>query len=1311
MTSQHDDARPAAGAAVAAEPPATRAEPPLLIVAIGASAGGLEAYRSFFAHMPADSGMAFVLVQHLAPESHSMLAELVGRATEMEVVQAADGDEVVADHVYVIPPDATLTISDGALQVHTPAPPRQHRWPIDTFFGSLAEDHGDCAVAVVLSGSGSDGARGLRLVKEHGGLAIAQAGFDHHAMTGMPASAAATGLVDHVLPVEQIPALLQAHLAHLRATQDRKSPDGTREDLASHLQAIAALLRAEVGHDFSDYKQKTLVRRIQRRMQVLQLDTVPDYIARLREQPAEAEALFRELLIGVTEFFRDPPAFTALATEALPALLAGKTASDTVRVWIPGCSTGEEAYSVAIAICEALEGRRNPPKVQLFATDIDDRAIAFARLGRYRGPLPGLSPERQARWFTEDGDDLCISKRIREMCVFSVHSAIKDPPFSQLDLVSCRNLLIYMNPELQQRLLRVFHYALRPGGFLVLGPSESLGRSATLFEVVDKKHRIYLRRDDAVAIAMPVLRPLRDPIAALPRSQSGRVRASLLASDALDRGVRRALEKYTPAHVVIDDNYDIVRFGGDTGRYLGPSTGAASLNLFSLLHKGLRGAARSAVQQALSTQRTVVQDGLGVVLGSDKLPLRLVATPLTEADGGKDLCVLAFQELERAPLDPATPGEASESARVAALEHELEHTRQQLQAAIDQQETANEELMSANEEYQSVNEELQSSNEELETSKEEMQSINEELQTINAEIQNKNEQLGRANSDLQNLMESTQIAILFLDPGLRVTGFTSGIRELFHLRDADRGRPITEIATRITYGELAEDVRQVLRTLSPVERVLKGGNGVPTYLLRVRPYRTVENLIEGAVLTFVDITEREQHEAERARLASMVEWAQDAIIGYTPAGIITNWNDGAERVLGYSAGEMRGKSLATLLPIGAEDAWPALLAACTSVDGVPRFETTWQRKDGRAIAIDLSCSTVNDADGTVAHGSAIARDVSDRRSVERALRQSELRLTAILEQTSMGLAQTDFEGRFELVNPRFCEIVGRTARELYRMRVQDIIHPDDVEHVLHVVRRLLVDHSHFQIDVRFLRPDGGVVWTSHSVTALLDPDRRPQHMISAVLDITEQKLASQHVELMLDELNHRVKNTLATVQSIALQTLAKAPDLEAFRVAFSARLLALSKTHNLLAADAWTGARLRDIVVGELEPYRREAGVGISDRVHVVGEEVRLSPKHALALSMAVHELATNAGKYGALSEPAGNISVEWRLRREEGVERLHLEWVESGGPPVREPDRRGFGTRLITEGLAFELNGQAVLTYDATGVKCVIDVPLSEAA
>ncbi len=475
--------------------------PPQLIVGIGASAGGLEAFKTFFSHMPVDSELAFVLVQHLAPDHTSLLGELVGRSTTMPVIDAADGMPVEPRHVYVIPPNATLTIANGVLQVSKPAPPRLHRFPIDTFFTSLAEDQGDCAVCVVLSGSGSDGARGLRAIKEHGGLTLAQAGSDHVAMAGMPASAAATGLVDEVLPAEDMPGRLLAHYRHLLAAQDNKGPDGTRQDVAGHLRTITGLLLAEVGHDFGQYKEKTLVRRIQRRMQVLQIATVAEYIAHLRQEPREAEHLFHELLISVTEFFRDPQAFETLQNEVIPKLLVGKGAADTIRVWVPACATGEEAYSIAILLREALESQRAPPKVQIFATDIDERAMGAARAGRYRTPQPGLSQERQERWFTQNGDDLCVIKPLRDMIVFSPHSVAKDPPFSRLDLVSCRNLLIYMNPELQDRLVRTFRYALKPGGFLLLGPSEGLARNAELFHVVDKKYRLYARRDDASGAA------------------------------------------------------------------------------------------------------------------------------------------------------------------------------------------------------------------------------------------------------------------------------------------------------------------------------------------------------------------------------------------------------------------------------------------------------------------------------------------------------------------------------------------------------------------------------------------------------------------------------------------------------------------------------------------------------------------------------------------------------------------------------------------------------------------------------------------
>jgi two-component system CheB/CheR fusion protein len=1151
-----------------------------LIVGIGASAGGLEAFKGFFTHMPADSDMGFVLVQHLAPQHNSLLVDLLSRHTAMPVIEAADGMKVESRHVYVIPPDATLTIADGVLQLSKPAPPRQYRWPIDTFFASLAEDKGDCAVSIVLSGTGSDGARGLRMVKEHGGLTLAQAGFDHVALSGMPASAAATGLVDAVLPVEAMPERLLAHHRHLLEIHDRKGPDGARQDLASHLKTITDLLHAEVGHDFGQYKEKTLVRRIQRRMQVLQAATVPDYIAALRKDQSEAQELFREMLIGVTEFFRDPPAFAALQAIAIPALLAGKGAADTLRVWVPGCATGEEAYSIAIVLKEAMAGMRGVPKVQIFATDIDERALGAARAGRYRKPQPGLSAERQERWFSEDGDELCVVKPLREMCIFSSHSAIRDPAFSRLDLVSCRNLLIYMNPDLQERLLRTFHYALKPDAFLLLGPSESLSRTASLFSVLDKKHRLYARRSDGTA-GRPVLPPARDPGAVAGSARSTPAASRAEAENSLDRAARRVLEKHSPAYVVVDANLEVLRFSGNTGRYLAPSSGAASLNLSELLHRGLRGAARAGVQEASTTLRTVVKEGLSVLIEGRRQPLRMIVEPLPDNDGearGRrpGLYVVAFAEVEGSM--PAGPGDAGD-ARVQALERELEATRMQLQTAIDQEETVTEELKSANEEYQSVNEELQSSNEELETSKEEMQSINEELQTVNAELQGKNVALLHLNSDLQNLLDSTQIATLFLDTQLHVTNFTPAMTELFHLRDGDRGRPITDINARIEYPELQKDVKQVMRTLAVSERELRNAGTGTVFLLRMRPYRTLDNVIDGVVMTFMDITERKQHEYERGRLAAIVDSSRDAIIGHTLDGTINSWNAGAERLLGYPAAKVLGRPLSMLLPAADSEQLGSLLRSCGQEQRISEMEMTWLGQDGAHVEVALTCSPVRDASGHAISGSTIARDVGERKRV------------------------------------------------------------------------------------------------------------------------------AAHLQMMLAELNHRVKNTLASVQAIALRTLATAPSLAVFEQSFMSRLMALSNTHNLLAVSAWTGVALRDIVLAELAPYRKDD----ETRAEVSGETLRLDPKTALALGMALHELATNAGKYGALSVQEGCVDVHWETRALAGRKWLRLRWVERNGPPVTAPVKRGFGTRLITDGLGFELDGEVTLEFAPAGLVCIIDVPLPE--
>ena len=1129
--------------------------------------------------MPADSGFSFVLVQHLSPEHVSMLAELVGRSTTMPVCDAVDGGRMAPDHVYVIPPDATLTITDSILHVNKPAPPRQHRWPINTFFTSLAEAAGDCAVCIVLSGTGSDGALGLVAVMEHGGLTLAQSGFDHVAMSGMPASAASTGLVDDILPVEDMPARLLAYRRQMHVARGQQDADGIRQDLSDHLRNLFRLLHTELGHDFSQYKRSTVMRRIQRRMLVRQTETVPDYIKYLRQHAQEHQLLFREMLISVTEFFRDPLAFAALQERVIPTLLADRGAADVLRVWVTGCATGEEAYSIAMLLREAM-GPQGGPKVQIFATDIDDRGIEAARAGRFRAPLLGISPERQQRWFSKEGDDYCVAKSLREMCVFSPHSVIKDPPFSRLDLVSCRNLLIYLNADLQERLLQTFHYALRPGAFLLLGPSETLSRSAGLFTELDKKQRLYMRRENSRVGSIPPL-PLaeRSHAASAGRGVSAVARGS---DEGINRQVQGLLEKYTPAYVLINVNHEVLRFAGDTGRYLSPSTGAASLNVFSLLHKRLREPARAIVRRAFASAETVTRDDLWVDVGSQHQPLRLIAEPLRDKDGSVTMCLLAFSDATATAATAAAPSASPSSVeltRIRALEHELESAYAQLHTAVELHESVNEELKSANEEYQSVNEELQSSNEELETSKEEMQSINEELQIVNAEANSKNETLTRLNSDLRNLMESTQIATLFLDQQLRIGSYTPAMTELFNLRDGDRGRPITDISARINYPELKRDVADVLRDLRIVERVLRGGADEPSYLLRMRPCRTVDNVIEGIVLTCVDVSQSLRHEVERGQLAAIVDSSRDAIIGYTLDDVIYSWNHSAELIFGYPAAQALGQPLSMLLPDCADPA-RLIFPAGKPADRSEEFDTVWQTRDRRLISVAVTNSPVRNAKQQIIAGSLIARDITERRHAER------------------------------------------------------------------------------------------------------------------------------HSRLMLGELNHRVKNTLASIQAIAVQTLARAPSLDVFQESFLARLQALSHTHNLLAVDAWQGVSLAAIVMSELAPYE---DADHPARVQLHGEDRQLTPKIALAMSMALHELTTNALKYGALSLSTGRIEVSWKTVDSDAQPWLHLCWQELDGPVVQAPTSRGFGTRLIATGLAYELDGKVALDFAPAGVRCLIELPLGE--
>jgi two-component system CheB/CheR fusion protein len=1155
-----------------------------LIVAIGASAGGLAAFKQFFTGMPADTGIAFVLVQHLDPHYQSMLVDILARDIKMPVTEAQDGTLAEPGIIYVIPPDATLTISRGILRVVQPAPPRLHRWPIDTFFGSLAEDQGENAVGIVLSGVGSDGAAGITAIKGHGGLTLAQSEFDHVAMEGMPENATATGFIDFVLPIEEMPARIAQHQEHLRRMAAGAGDDGTALDAAEALPAIITLLHARLGHDFSQYKTSTVIRRIQRRMAVLGCGSMVDFTDRLRHDPVQVELLFRELLIGVTQFMRDPDAFAALAASGLPVILNSLPETGQLRVWVPGCSTGEEVYSLAILLRETAEQAGVSPKIQIFGTDIDEAAIATARAALYPPMMKGLPAAHIARWFTNDGECYRVNKTIREMCVFSVHNLIKDPPFSRLHLISCRNLLIYMNSDLQERVIRIFHYALQPNGILLLGPSEGISRSAGLFRTLDRRHRLYQRRlGDPPASPedyKPVLPPELHAGHGTPHPErTGRQITSAL-DDRIDRNARAALERHSPAYIVVNDQYDIIRFsGGEAGRFLEPAGGAANLGLFSNLRKSLRPTVRTALQSAFISRQPVVQEHVPIEIDGQLRTVCVIIEPITDPLTNNHLCVVAFRDLQRVKRRRGAKGESEVgAAALQALEAELLTTKARMQIALEAAETANEETRSSVEEYQSVNEELQSSNEELETAKEEMQSINEELQTINTELSVKNDQLTRLNNDVQNLLESTQIATIFLDPDLRIKGFTPPMKALFSLRASDHGRPLSDIAARLDHGGLWTDIRQVLRDHAPVEREIRLAGARTTFIMRIMPYNTGESSTDGVVLTFVDITAQKQTEQELRDQAAIIEYAHDAFLGIGFDGIIRSWNPAAERLFGYRAAEAVGQPVAMLCPPERMEEQAALMKAARegAVGGL--LETVRQRKDGSAVEIELTIVPIPDESG------------------------------------------------------------------------------------------------------------------------------KPVAFASASRDIAARRRADRHRTLLLHELSHRVKNALATVQSMAVQTLRHAKSLDDFSNVFLARLIALAGTHDLLTGAEWQGAPLRDVIEAELRPYQPED----RGRWKVSGPHVKLNPKAALAIGMAVHELATNAVKYGSLSVASGRLDINWEERVAGDEHRLHVIWAERDGPPVVKPQRQGFGSRLIADGLAYELDGSVEMMFEREGVCCVIDVPLT---
>jgi two-component system CheB/CheR fusion protein len=872
------------------------------MIGLGASALSLQGVIRFFEHSAQLTNICFVLVmQHREALDDVAFKSQLTALTSLRCKDPETGEQPAPGWIYIAAANVKLSMAQGAFVTVQAEQPPGARATIDTFLVSMAQELGEQAVGVTFAGTGSDGTLGVTALRENGCFAVAErlpgvaaAGEGLTGGAGPNTARDAASLADVVLPAEAIPARIVEHLKLVNRTRAADDFDALVHDSDGRLARIATVLRNQTGHDFHGYKRNTFMRRVQRRMQVVQTATIDEYLEHLRASPEEAQALFNDLLIGVTHFFRDHREFDFLESRIIPKLFEGKTSSDQLRIWVLGCATGEEAYSLCILLREYMATLDSVPQVQIFATDIDGRALALARVGRYGvGAIREMTPARLARWFLKEGETYYVVRELREMCIFSQHSIIKDAPFSRLDLISCRNLLIYLSAELQNRVIPLFHFALRPGGYLFLGSSENVTRHSKLFTAVDRKFRIFRQQE-------PLVRRLPDfPLAATSdhrprREQSVRVAGP---SASLSKQAERIMERYSPAYMILDENYDVLHFFGRTGPYIDPPAGVASLNVLNLVHRELRISLRAALQKVAVDGNPVRTAGFNVTRGGRSEIVTMSVERMEIANEHLRRFVVILQEGyaisdpdQARPVDAA--GASSEQhANLERLESELQLTRDRLQATVEELESTNEELRASNEEYQSVNEEVQSANEELETSKEELQSLNEELHTVNGELSHRVDELGRTNSDLKNLFESTQIATVFLDGDLRIKSFTPAITELFHLIDSDLGRPIGHIAARVAYEDLEEDVRKVLRTLSTIERETRNTRTGSRYLTRVLPYRSIDNVIEGVVLTFLDITllsraEERLRESE-SRLRVLVEGMPQLVWRANPGGVWT----------------------------------------------------------------------------------------------------------------------------------------------------------------------------------------------------------------------------------------------------------------------------------------------------------------------------------------------------------------------------------------------------------------------------------------
>ncbi|EFF44114.1 CheR family methyltransferase [Xanthomonas citri] len=1138
-------------------------QPPLFVLGVGAAGMDADRLAELLDAIAGASNLAIMLLlrdRQLLDQAR--LRELLGRQATLLSVPG-DGDRLQPGRFYLPPADTVVTLEEGRIRLRALPGGESDHGLIDSFFVSMAHDQDGNVIGLIMGRFDGDGTLGTAAIRECGGLALA---VDDAALHGLDLRSASNpaAITDDILPLPQVAARIAAHMQRHHGF-GHPEPKGVRNGNESDkLSQVAAILRNTTGHDFHGYKRATFLRRVQRRMQVAQVETLEQYLEVLRNRFDEPLQLFNDLLIGVTKFFRDRREFEFLEQQVIPRLFQGKHTGDSLRVWVLGCSTGEEAYSLAMLLREHAETLDTAPRIQIFASDIDGRALATARVGRYASSIVGeVAPERLRRWFVKEGDTYVVSKELRELCVFSQHSIVKDPPFSRLDMVSCRNLLIYLDAELQNRVIPIFHFAIRPGGYLFLGNAENVSRHAQLFTPVERSFRVFQRidADSNVHATFPTMQ----------LTVAGRAPAPLVQqrspSNALVRAGERIADRYAPAYAVLDEQFEVLHFSSQAGRFIRPGGGTPSLNLLNLIHRDLRLDLRSALSRAERDRSPVHVKGIQVHEDAATWAVNLFVEPTADSEVPRGYVVL-FQEVEaREPVELPTPHESvHDDGHVQVLENELRITRERLQSMI---------------------EELESTNEELETSKEELQSVNEEVTTVNGELAHRVQELAHANSDLKNLLESTQIATIFLDNELRVTNFTPAVTDILPLVESDIQRPISHIKLHVDYDELQDDARRVIRTLAVLDREVENPTTRARYMVRVLPYRTVDNFIGGAVLTFMDVTPLTR----------------------------------AERALRGSEQRLR-----------------------TLMEGIPQL--VWRSLDG---------------------------------------------------------------GRWTWSSPQWSSYTSQSDAESLELGWLQAVHPDDRELTMNA---WLGSASSGGLDIEhrlFNAAEQGYRWFHTRSAPVRDEHGQVLEWLGTCTESDNLRRLQEEQRVLVAELQHRTRNLITVVQSVARQTVQTTQSMPEFAVKFDDRLAALSRVQGLLSQSDNMPTTIGALLRMELDALGAEPD---QKRIVVEGPNVALRKSTVQTLALALHELATNALKHGALAMDTGTLSIRWEVvSGSDTPARLKLLWIEEGGSNQLHNDRddvSGFGRRLIEKALPYSHGAQTRYELSDTRLECEIQLPLN---